>query len=294
MSQNNVKSMTGYGKAERQAEGKKISVEIRSLNSKQMDLSVRMPSVYREKEYELRNRLTKRLQRGKADVQVCVETVDGRRGVPINMPLFKGYYEQLSGLARELGVGETSDNLLTAILKLPEVMQAEKTEVDAAEWQALDEAVEEALDRLDAFRTQEGRVLIADMLQRVDRIEACKDQVVPYEKQRIEVIKARIRDNIRNMDIAVEQNRFEQELIFYVEKLDITEEKVRLQNHCDYFRQVSASEENPGRKLGFIAQEMGREINTLGSKANDTDIQRLVVRMKDELEKIKEQVLNLL
>lgn len=291
-----VKSMTGYGKAEAGVGNKKITVEIRSLNSKQLDLSVRMPSVYRPMEYEIRNRIGKAVLRGKVDVFInedaSIESVD----VNINTALFKAYYSALRTLCSTLEEGGRGMDpaLVTSILRMPDVVSSEPREVSDEESAALFKAVDEALAAFDAFRKQEGATLIGDLLQRVGKIEQYRKDVEPFEARRVGVIKERIRENISQTGIAVDNNRLEQEMIFYVEKLDITEEKVRLDNHCRYFREVAAGEENVGRKLGFIAQEMGREINTLGSKANDSDMQRLVVMMKDELEKIKEQVLNIL
>ncbi|HIW97315.1 MAG TPA: YicC family protein [Candidatus Tidjanibacter gallistercoris] len=288
--------MTGYGKAAGTSDNKKITVEIRSLNSKQLDMSVRTPQAYRPFEYEIRSRIGKAVQRGKVDVYINVETETAAIPVHINRELFMAYYEVL----REVGSGMADGGrgmdpaLMTAILKMPEVISGESGEVSDAEREVLLRTVDEALAAFDAFRLQEGRTLIDDLLARIGKIEAYRKSIEPYEARRVGIIKERIRENIASVGIPVDENRLEQEMIFYVEKLDITEEKVRLDNHCRYFRQVAADEEHAGRKLGFIAQEMGREINTLGSKANDSDIQKTVVMMKDELEKIKEQVLNIL
>ena len=291
-----IKSMTGYGKAEAVEGKRKITVEIRSLNSKQLDMSVRIPQAYRQLEYEVRNRIGKAVQRGKVDVYINVETDTAAIPVNVNRELFMAYYSVL----KELGSGMEEKGrgmdpvLMTAILKMPEVVTSETEEISDGERTALFDAVDEALAAFDAFRTQEGQTLIADLLARIGKIEAYRKSIEPFEARRIGVIKERIRENIASLGVPVDANRLEQEMIFYVEKLDITEEKVRLDNHCRYFREVASEEENVGRKLGFIAQEMGREINTLGSKANDSDMQKTVVMMKDELEKIKEQVLNIL
>lgn len=288
--------MTGYGKAETHADSKKISVEIRSLNGKQLDMAVRMPSLFRPLEYEIRSRIGKAAMRGKVDVHVSVESETASLPVGINRELFMSYYSVL----KEIGEGlqdrgrDIDPVLITAILKMPDVVNSEPAEVSQQEQEALFTAVGDALEAFDAFRVQEGETLIEDLLARIDKIEAYRKDIEPFEVRRIQVIKERIRDNVASLAVPVDANRLEQEMIFYVEKLDITEEKVRLDNHCRYFREVAATEENAGRKLGFIAQEMGREINTLGSKANDSDMQRIVVMMKDELEKIKEQVLNIL
>ncbi|WP_294596934.1 YicC/YloC family endoribonuclease [uncultured Rikenella sp.] len=292
-----VKSMTGYGRAERHTKQRKIIVEIKSLNSKQLDMSARIPTLYREKEYDIRNTVGRALGRGKVDIAVSFENLGGAKtgcGGTINAALFKSYYEQLVRLRSELGDTNGNEPLMTAVLRLPEVMQTEMVKIRPEEWAALAEAVDEAVENLNRFREQEGEVLIADLLKRIDTIEELAAQIVPLEGERIETVRARLRDNLEALQVKVDNNRFEQEIIYYLEKFDITEEKVRLKQHCDYFRTVARESEGVGRKLGFIAQEIGREINTTGSKANHAGIQKLVVRMKDELEKIKEQLLNLL
>lgn len=289
-----VKSMTGFGKAEVALQNKKIVVEIRSLNSKQLDLNVKLPYSYRQSEYEIRNILNKTVQRGKVDLFVSVESQSAETSAHINQAAFAEYYRQISEACAATGLSATSDSIIQSVLRMPDVVSTESEAIPEQEHTALLEAVNEAVAQLNAFRTQEGAILIADLLKRVDKIEAYKQEVIPFEKARTETIKERIKDNIAKLQIDVDNNRLEQEMIFYIEKLDITEEKVRLTNHCKYFREVSAEEEGVGRKLGFIAQEMGREINTLGSKANESNMQILVVKMKDELEKIKEQVLNIL
>lgn len=290
--------MTGYGKAETMLDNKKITVEIRSLNSKQADLTVKLPALYRSKEYEIRNAVTKRLQRGKIDVFITVEITGDSGCVTINKVAFDNYYEQLMALAdgksMAWGTKPVDAAVLQTILRLPDVVQTDNQTLSETEEHTLMHAVNEALEHIDAFRTQEGAKLIADLLKRIDKIEALKNGVTPYEKERTETIKKRIRENIEAIGIQVDNNRLEQEMIYYLEKLDITEEKVRLANHCKYFLETIEHEDAPGRKIGFIAQEIGREINTMGSKANDHDIQKLVVKMKDELEKIKEQSLNVL
>lgn len=293
-----IKSMTGYGRAERHTDQRKITVEIKSLNSKQLDLSARIPSIYREKEYEIRNTVGRALGRGKVDLFVSVENV-GAAGKAmaagnINVDLFKAYYRQLADLQRELGDGNATEPLVTTILRLPDVLQTESVAIGDAEWTALTEAVDEAVENINAFRLQEGAVLIADLLARIGTIETLAAEIIPLEGERIETVRARLMDNLKALQVNVDNNRFEQEVIYYLEKFDITEEKVRLKQHCDYFRTVAHESEGVGRKLGFIAQEIGREINTTGSKANHAGIQKIVVRMKDELEKIKEQLLNLL
>ncbi len=289
-----VKSMTGFGKGEAALQNKKITVEIRSLNSKQLDLGLRLPAVYRQSEYEIRNIIARTIQRGKVDVFVTVESQDVETPARINKEVFREYLHQRTDTLAFAGIDADYDAIVPVIMRLPEVVSTETESISDEEHAALIAATEAAAARLDAFRMQEGAILIADLLGRVDRIESYKEEVVPFEKARTETIKARILDNLEKLQADVDRNRLEQEMIFYLEKLDITEEKVRLANHCRYFREVAAGEEGAGRKLGFIAQEMGREINTMGSKANESNIQILVVKMKDELEKIKEQVLNIL
>ncbi len=289
-----VKSMTGFGKGEAALQNKKITVEIRSLNSKQLDLGLRLPAVYRQSEYEIRNIIARTIQRGKVDVFVTVESQAVETPARINKEVFREYLHQMTDTLAFAGIDADYDAIVPVIMRLPEVISTETESISDEEHAALIAATEAAAARLDAFRMQEGAILIADLLGRVDRIESYKEEVVPFEKARTETIKARILDNLEKLQADVDRNRLEQEMIFYLEKLDITEEKVRLANHCRYFREVAAVEEGAGRKLGFIAQEMGREINTMGSKANESNIQILVVKMKDELEKIKEQVLNIL
>ena len=289
-----IKSMTGFGKGEATFQNKKITVEIRSLNSKQLDLNLRLPAIYRQSEYELRTLIARTVQRGKVDVFVNVESQRVETPARINRELFREYLRQMNDTLAYAGIDADYDTLVPAILRMPEVVSAESETVSDEEHAALLSAAEAATAHLDAFRAQEGAILIADLLRRVDLIEQYKEEVIPFEQARTQTIRARILDNLAQLKVDVDSNRLEQEMIFYLEKLDITEEKVRLTNHCRYFREVAAGEEGVGRKLGFIAQEMGREINTMGSKANETNIQILVVKMKDELEKIKEQVLNIL
>lgn len=289
-----VKSMTGFGKAEAALPNKKITVEIRSLNSKQLDLNLRLPGVYRQSEYEIRNLFARAVERGKVDVFVTIESQAVQTAARINREAFREYLRQMNDALSFSGIDADYDALVPCIMRLPDVVSTDAETISDEEHAALLSAVERAAAELDAFRTQEGAILIADLLQRVDKIEACLREVEPYEKTRVETVKARILEGLAQLKVDVDRNRLEQEMIFYLEKLDITEEKVRLKNHCNYFREVAAAEQAAGRKLGFIAQEMGREINTLGSKANQADIQVLVIQMKDELEKIKEQVLNIL
>ena len=289
-----IKSMTGFGKGEATVDDKKIRVELRSLNSKQLDLSIKLPGKYRAAEAEMRNIITRELQRGKVDCFVSFEAATAETSAHINREAFKAYAKELREVCAENAVIADSDYFLKAILRMPDVITSEEREVSEAELAAIIEATKAACSELNNFRIQEGAILIADLLGRIDLIERYRHEVEQFEGARVETIKNRIRENIEKLQLEVDNNRLEQEMIFYIEKLDITEEKVRLDTHCNYFREVAAEEEAPGRKLGFIAQELGREINTMGSKSNEANMQRLVVKMKDELEKIKEQVLNIL
>ena len=293
-----IKSMTGFGKAEITIADRKITVETRSLNGKQLDLSVKMPARYRQFEYEVRNKVAKELQRGKVDLFVTIENTAGKEAsVAINEALFKSYSEQLMALAAASGLGagsEVQSQVLSAVMRMPDVVSTEVDSVGEEEKNALLQAVDEALRQHNEFRVHEGKVLIDDLLNRVEMIEGYRKAVEPYEKARTETIKKRIVDQFSQVGVAYDAARLEQEMIYYIEKLDIPEEKVRLDKHCAYFRAVATEEESVGRKLGFVAQEMGGEINTMGSKSNDSEMQILVVKMKDELEKIKEQVLNIL
>lgn len=286
--------MTGFGKGEAVCGDKRFRVELRSLNSKQLDLSVKLPSRYRAVEAEVRGIVTQRLVRGKVDCFVSVESQAAETSAHINAGVFSAYAAELRRVCDDNMIAADGDALLAAVMRMPDVVSTEEQEVSDAELKAIAEATRQAADGLDSFRVQEGAILIADLLKRIDLIERYRHEVEPYESARVEVIKSRIRENIQKLALEVDNNRLEQEMIFYIEKLDITEEKVRLDNHCAYFREVAATEDAPGRKLGFIAQELGREINTMGSKSNEANMQRLVVMMKDELEKIKEQVLNIL
>ena len=289
-----IRSMTGFGKSETTLPTKKISVEVRSLNSKQLDLAVKLPGIYRPFEFDIRSIASAAIVRGKADVTITVENTAANTSATINKEVFREYMHQINDALAYTGIDAAYDSIVPVAMRMPDVVSTQVENVSEQEQEALMQTVKEALARFTAFREQEGATLIADLLTRFDTIEDYKLQVEPYEKSRCETIKNRIRENLSQLKVDVDTNRLEQEMIFYIEKLDITEEKVRLTNHCRYFREVAAEEEAAGRKLGFIAQEMGREINTLGSKANESNMQILVVKMKDELEKIKEQVLNIL
>lgn len=287
--------MTGFGQAERQHNHATIAVQVRSLNSKQNDLSVRMPSLYRERELDLRSEVGKRLVRGKIELQIQIEYSGNETRQAINSELAVGYHQQLSGLASQLGI-EPGSEMLNLLVRMPDVMQTAKRDFNEEEWAAVRTAVDEAVGKLDGFRVKEGVALEQDLRLRVENIRSLQEQITPFEKERTEAVRERLLNNLRDngLDDKVDANRFEQELIYYLEKLDISEEKVRLTAHLNYFMEVLANAESSGKKLGFISQEMGREINTMGSKANHAGIQKLVVQMKDELEKIKEQVLNVL
>ena len=288
------RSMTGFGKAEVVVNGKTFTAEIRSLNSKQLDLGLRTPAAYRELENEIRSLVSKRVIRGKVDLAVSVTSAEVATASRIDKALFAAYIKQIDEAMAYAGVAADYEAIIPTVMKMPNVIQNDAVDASNEEKEAIMKAVEGAIEKLEAFRKQEGAILIADLLARVEKIEQMRNEIIPFEAQRVEAVRQRIREGIEKLGMEVDNNRLEQEMIFYIEKLDITEEKVRLENHCKYFREVANNEEQAGRKLGFIAQEMGREINTTGSKANQHDIQKLVVMMKDELEKIKEQVLNIL
>ncbi len=290
-----IRSMTGYGKAICELPSKRVTIEIKSLNSKQLDISARLPGNYREKELEVRNEISKQLQRGKVEVNFYVESLMPDKITQINDPVVENYHTQLLNLAQNLGIAEQTD-FLRIIMSLPDTLKTEQAQFDEREWQLIFNALLEALRQIEAFRVQEGQSLQRDVAQRNQNIGELLKQIASFETQRIERIKMRIRENLEefNAKKMIDENRFEQELIYYIEKLDVSEEKVRLTNHLKYLALTLNEKEPVGKKMGFITQEMGREINTLGSKANDADIQRLVIKMKDELEKIKEQVLNIL
>lgn len=287
--------MTGYGKSVADIQHQKLIVEIRTLNSKQLDISMRVPQSFREKEIELRALLRDQLQRGKIDFSISREQSEKTDGPVLNKALAHHYYSQLKGLAKEIGSDESED-FLALISRFPDVFTAEENTFTEDGWYALLGAVKEAMDKVTMFRTHEGSVLEKDFRQRIATILQLLSQVDPYEKARVERVKERIVKSLNEniTDIHYDKSRLEQEMIYYLEKLDVTEEKIRLKKHCDYFLEVLDSEETVGKKLAFVLQEIGREINTLGSKSNDADMQKIVVLMKNELEKIKEQMLNIL
>lgn len=287
--------MTGYGKSVVTYKGKKINVEIKSLNSKTLDLSTRIAPLYREKEMEIRQAITAQVVRGKVDFAIWIEKDAAADAAPINAALTENYYNQIKAIARNSGIPEPQDWFAT-LLRMPDVLTRTETEVlDDEEWHAVRQAVDDAIARLVSFRTQEGAALERKFREKVDNIEALLAEIEPYEKSRVEKIRVRIVEGLKAIpDVEYDKNRLEQELIYYIEKLDISEEKQRLANHLKYFRETMDEAAGQGKKLGFIAQEMGREINTTGSKSNNAEMQNIVVKMKDELEQIKEQVLNAL
>ena len=294
-----LKSMTGYGRAEAMIEGSKYIVEIRSLNGKNADITLKTSMIPREKEIEVRQMLTSVLNRGTIDLFITVEKEGAGSSSAINKDVMMSYLTQigaaLDGTIWDLAAkGENSAALLASVLRMPDVIDTAKTDMTGSNWDLLYGAIKEAAAHLDEFRTTEGATLKRDILSKVDMIESCIPQVENYEQERIDTVRSRIASRLEEINVQADQNRLEQEIILYIDKLDINEEKVRLAQHCRYFRETASGDPFPGKKLGFIAQEMGREINTLGSKANHAEIQKIVVRMKAELEKIKEQSMNVL
>ena len=290
-----IQSMTGYGKATVSFGEKKIHVELKSLNSKAMDLSVRIAPLYREKEMEIRTLISKSLERGKVDFSLWIEKDASETATPINAALMNAYYAQFKQIASTTDIPMPAD-LFTTLLRMPDVMtKVDVQELDEKEWEVVSQGIEEAIAQLVAFRKQEGIALAKKFEEKLNNIEALMKEIEPYETERVTKIRERITDALeKTLNVDYDKNRLEQELIFYIEKLDINEEKQRLANHLNYFRETMNEGHGQGKKLGFIAQEMGREINTTGSKSNHAEMQNIVVRMKDELEQIKEQVLNVM
>ena len=290
-----IQSMTGYGKAVVAYNEKKIHVEIKSLNSKQLDLNTRIAPLYREKEMEMRQMVAEALIRGKVDMSVWIEKDAVVDATPINAAMVENYFNQIKAISEKSGIPQPEDWFYT-LLRMPDVLtKTDMEELEEAEWLTVKEGVKEALKNLVDFRTQEGAALQKKFAEKIDNIERLLSEIEPYEQSRVEKIKARIIDGLQQIPgVEYDKNRLEQELIYYIEKLDISEEKQRLTNHLKYFRDTMAEPAGQGKKLGFIAQEMGREINTTGSKSNQAEMQNIVVKMKDELEQIKEQVLNAL
>ena len=285
-----IQSMTGFGKATLQLPTKKITVEVKSLNSKGLDLNVRMPSLYREMELGLRNQIALKLERGKVDFSIFIESTAEQTSTKVNVPIVKGYMEQLRAVYAEANEVE----LMKMAIRMPDTMKIEREEIDENDWAQITTAIDEAIQNILNFRKDEGQSLEKEFQLRIGNIRQYMNEALALDHERVQTIKDRLHNAITELKVAVDENRFEQELIYYLEKLDITEEKVRLTNHLDYFLETIKGTEANGRKLGFITQEMGREINTMGSKSNHAQMQKLVVQMKDELEKIKEQVLNVL
>ena len=291
-----ILSMTGFGKAVVIDNNRKITAEIKSLNSKQLDLAIRLPQAYREIELDLRNQVAHSLERGKVDLYIYTEAIDNASAVNLNLPLLKEYKAQIERMSEELNIPLPVDWYAT-LLRMPDAIKTDinGTDVDESELKAVIEAVEKAMEALIEFRTQEGARLQAFFTDKIANIQALLGEVDGYEAERVAKIKGRIQESLNKLEsVDYDQNRFEQEMIFYIEKLDITEEKIRLQNHLNYFLSTMEAGHGQGKKLGFISQEMGREINTLVSKSNHAELQKVVVRMKDELEQIKEQVLNVM
>lgn len=284
-----IQSMTGFGKASLQLPTKKITVEIKSLNSKGLDLSVRMPSAFREMELGLRNQIAQKLERGKIDFSLFVEVTGEETSSKVNVPIVKAYINQL----KEVVNGDETE-LLKMAVRMPDALKTEREDIDEGDWAQIQTVITEALDNIHNFRVAEGVALEKEFEMRISNISNLMNETVALDGERIQTVKDRLHTAIEELKLNVDENRFEQELIYYLEKMDITEEKVRLENHLNYFIETLAGKEANGRKLGFITQEMGREINTMGSKSNHAKMQKLVVQMKDELEKIKEQVLNVL
>ena len=290
-----ILSMTGYGKAVVTYKEKKINVEVKSLNSKTLDLSVRIAPLYREKEMEIRQTVAKATERGKVDFSIWIEKDNVVDATPINASLLDNYYHQIKEISAKTGIPEPQD-WYTTLLRMPDVLTKTDVEVlEDGEWEAARKAIDEALQQLCDFRKQEGAALQKKFTEKIDNIAELLKSIEPYEKSRVEKIRSKIVDGLKNIpEVDYDKNRLEQELIYYIEKLDISEEKQRLANHLKYFRETMDEGHGQGKKLGFIAQEMGREINTTGSKSNQAEMQNIVVKMKDELEQIKEQVLNAL
>ena len=289
-----IQSMTGFGKASCEYKGKKIVAEVKSLNSKQFDVTMRIAGIYREKELELRSEIAQKLERGKVEFSLYIDNANGESAVQINKAVIESYYYQIKSIADTMSV-EVPSNWFDTLLKLPDVTKGETQELPEAEWLQVRQTTLEALNSLIEFRIQEGAMLTTVLNQNISNIEKLLKDISQYEGERMEKIKNRLHENLETLNEKIEydKNRFEQELFFYIEKLDINEEKTRLQQHLNYFRETMF-EKTSGKKLGFIAQEIGREVNTLGSKSNHSEMQKIVVLMKDELEQIKEQILNVL
>lgn len=289
-----IHSMTGYGRAAVELPNKKVTIEIKSLNSKQFDLFTRLPALYREKEIAVRTALSQRLERGKVDLSMSVEVVAKDVTSRIDHHVVKQYQQELAGLVMEMGILAPQD-WLPVLMRLPDTMKPDTEELNEREWEQVESTIDQAVKELIAFRAREGEMLQNVLTEKIARIRSLLADIEPYEAERIEKVKSRLYEELKNLEgIEYDKNRFEQEIIYYLEKLDVNEEKTRLAHHLDYFLETLSGTRSQGKKLGFITQEIGREINTLGSKSNQSDMQRIVVQMKDELEQIKEQILNVL
>ena len=284
-----ILSMTGYGKAVVELPQKKVTVEIKTLNSKSLDLNVRVPTFYREKELEIRGKLSRQLVRGKIDFSIFIESTGSEVMTSINKDVVNNYIDQLRAIAVT-----TPESLLEIAMRLPDTLKTEREQLDESQWVEIDKTIDGAIEKVIQFRSDEGKVLWQDFTNRIKAIQQLSDEVIGLDKERIQQMRDRLEKSISDLKQTVDENRFEQELMYYLEKLDITEEKVRLNNHLEYFLQELNSNDSNGKKLGFISQEIGREVNTTGSKSNFAPMQKVVVQMKDELEKIKEQLLNVL
>lgn len=283
--------MTGYGKATCEFPEKRITIEVKSLNSKQLDVFTRIPNVYKEKDIEIRRLIADKLSRGKVEMSLFIESLGAKSKSVINKDVFAAYYQQMQDISEATGAPLPED-FYANILRLPDVMRTEVTQLDPTEWVDIRQAISDALDNLNDFRSQEGESIFSDISGNIYKIEELLSQVEPFEDERIEKVRQRMKEGLETLAASPNLERLEQEMIFYIEKMDVNEEKTRLAHHCKYFIETAMLDEPVGKKLGFISQEIGREINTLGSKANHEEIQKIVVQMKDELEKIKEQVLN--
>ncbi|MCC8095899.1 MAG: YicC family protein [Tannerellaceae bacterium] len=289
-----IQSMTGFGKVTAELPTKKVTVEIKALNSKQLDLSTRIPSIYKEREMLIRSQLLKELERGKVEFSIAIEYIGKETPVYINVAAIENYYNQIQEIAGKLGIAVPADWFQT-LLRMPEVIKSEIAEPDENEWNTIQQTIHQTIAQLHEFRKQEGAMLQKLFIQKIENIATLLNEIEKYEGERIERIKVRIMKNLEKIAAKdYDKNRFEQEMIYYIEKLDVNEEKVRLDNHLKYFIQTMENGQGQGKKLGFIVQEIGREINTLGSKSNHAEMQKVAVRMKDELEQIKEQILNVL
>ncbi len=290
-----IKSMTGFGKAVLELPNKKITIEIKTLNSRQIDISTRIPSIFKDKELSIRSLISTQLERGKIEFNIYLESTGEVVNYKINKSLAKAYYKELKQLAYDINQ-QSYSNYLPVVIKMPDVLKPDIEELDEKEWEKLEHSIVDALIMVDEYRVKEGKSLEKDFRKHTENIKNLLKKIEPYEKKRMDNLRGRIHKDLNELpdEIQIDKNRFEQEIIYYLDKLDITEEKVRLKNNCKYFLDTLDEPVSMGKKLSFISQEMGREINTLGSKANDSDMQKIVIKMKDELEKIKEQLFNIL